>query len=271
MGLELFSPDDDSSAVVTAVRAPDGIDGTELLRHLRDRHGVTLAPGQGDLKGKIFRHRPHRLVRRVRHRSRARGRRALVDRARRGDRARRRGLAGVRGLRVACPRLTRARPRRRDVAGAGAARLLVPRPGGGRREHPRVLRRGRRPPRTRRARPAAGSSRSSSRSSSSATASTRSRSSPATGGRTRRRSPPRSARRSARVARGGRGASPRPASTRARSRRSRPTWRRCDGAELLQHGVVWVGAGSPAHMAALSPVDLERLARARTADLVTRR
>jgi serine---pyruvate transaminase len=55
MGLELFSPDDDSAAVVTAARAPDGIDGTALLRHLRDRHGVTLAPGQGDLKGKIFR------------------------------------------------------------------------------------------------------------------------------------------------------------------------------------------------------------------------
>ena len=55
MGLELFSPDDDSSAVVTAVRCPDGIDGDELLRHLRDKHGVTLAPGQGALKGKIFR------------------------------------------------------------------------------------------------------------------------------------------------------------------------------------------------------------------------
>jgi aspartate aminotransferase-like enzyme len=55
MGLELFSPDDDSAAVVTAVRAPEGVDGTALLRHLRDRHGVTLAPGQGDLKGKIFR------------------------------------------------------------------------------------------------------------------------------------------------------------------------------------------------------------------------
>ncbi len=40
---------------------------------------------------------------------------------------------------------------------------------------------------------------------------------------------------------------------------------------LLQHGVVWIGAGSPAHMAALAPVDLERLARARTADLVARR
>lgn len=55
MGLELFSPDDDSSAVVTAVRCPDGIDGDDLLKHLRDRHGVTLAPGQGPLKGKIFR------------------------------------------------------------------------------------------------------------------------------------------------------------------------------------------------------------------------
>jgi aspartate aminotransferase-like enzyme len=55
MGLELFSPDDDSAAVVTAVRAPEGVDGDELLAHLRDRHGVTLAPGQAHLKGKIFR------------------------------------------------------------------------------------------------------------------------------------------------------------------------------------------------------------------------
>jgi aspartate aminotransferase-like enzyme len=55
MGLELFSPDDDSSAVVTAVRCPDGVDGNALLKHLRDEHGVTLAPGQGALKGKIFR------------------------------------------------------------------------------------------------------------------------------------------------------------------------------------------------------------------------
>jgi aspartate aminotransferase-like enzyme len=55
MGLELFSPDDDSAAVVTAVRGPDGLDTGDLLLHLRDRHGVTLAPGQGPLKGKIFR------------------------------------------------------------------------------------------------------------------------------------------------------------------------------------------------------------------------
>jgi serine---pyruvate transaminase len=55
MGLELFSPDDDTAAVVTAIRSPEGVDGDDLLRHLRDRHGVTLAPGQGALKGKIFR------------------------------------------------------------------------------------------------------------------------------------------------------------------------------------------------------------------------
>jgi prolyl-tRNA editing enzyme YbaK/EbsC (Cys-tRNA(Pro) deacylase) len=40
---------------------------------------------------------------------------------------------------------------------------------------------------------------------------------------------------------------------------------------LLQHGVVWIGAGSPAHMASLSPGDLQQVAGARTADLVARR
>jgi aspartate aminotransferase-like enzyme len=55
MGLELFSPDDDRSAVVTAIRAPDGIDATELVLGLRDRFGITIANGQGELKGKIFR------------------------------------------------------------------------------------------------------------------------------------------------------------------------------------------------------------------------
>jgi aspartate aminotransferase-like enzyme len=55
MGLELFSPDDDTAAVVTAIRAPDGVDADELLAHLREQHGVTLAPGQQQLKGKVFR------------------------------------------------------------------------------------------------------------------------------------------------------------------------------------------------------------------------
>jgi serine---pyruvate transaminase len=55
MGLELFSPDDDTSAVVTAVRAPEGIDAGDVVKALRDRHNITIAGGQGDLKGKIFR------------------------------------------------------------------------------------------------------------------------------------------------------------------------------------------------------------------------
>jgi aspartate aminotransferase-like enzyme len=55
MGLELFSPDEDRSAVVTAIVSPEGIDSGELVQTLRDRHGIVLAPGQGPLKGKIFR------------------------------------------------------------------------------------------------------------------------------------------------------------------------------------------------------------------------
>jgi prolyl-tRNA editing enzyme YbaK/EbsC (Cys-tRNA(Pro) deacylase) len=37
---------------------------------------------------------------------------------------------------------------------------------------------------------------------------------------------------------------------------------------LLAHDVVWVGAGSPRHMAAIAPPDLVRLARARPVDAV---
>jgi aspartate aminotransferase-like enzyme len=55
MGLELFSPDEERSAVVTAIRAPDGVDATEVVSALRDRFGITIANGQGQLKGKIFR------------------------------------------------------------------------------------------------------------------------------------------------------------------------------------------------------------------------
>jgi aspartate aminotransferase-like enzyme len=55
MGLELFSPDEERSAVVTAIRAPEGVDATQVVAGLRDRFGITIANGQGDLKGKIFR------------------------------------------------------------------------------------------------------------------------------------------------------------------------------------------------------------------------
>ena len=37
---------------------------------------------------------------------------------------------------------------------------------------------------------------------------------------------------------------------------------------LLQHDRVWIGAGTPAHMAGLAPGELQRLSGARAADLV---
>jgi aspartate aminotransferase-like enzyme len=55
MGLELFSPDEDRSAVVTAIRMPDGVDGQEISATVRKQMGVTLAGGQGDLRGKVLR------------------------------------------------------------------------------------------------------------------------------------------------------------------------------------------------------------------------
>ncbi|MBW3592631.1 MAG: alanine--glyoxylate aminotransferase family protein [Actinobacteria bacterium] len=55
MGLELFSPDEDRSAVVTAIRMPPDIDGTAVVLSLRERQGVTIAGGQGQLKGRIVR------------------------------------------------------------------------------------------------------------------------------------------------------------------------------------------------------------------------
>src|SRR5205823_11560134 len=55
MGLELFSPDEDRSAVVTAARMPAGVDSAELVLRIRERTGVQLAGGQGPLQGKIVR------------------------------------------------------------------------------------------------------------------------------------------------------------------------------------------------------------------------
>lgn len=55
IGLELFSPDDDSCSSVTSVRVPEGIDDNQLRTLTRDRYGVQLAGGQGHIKGKIFR------------------------------------------------------------------------------------------------------------------------------------------------------------------------------------------------------------------------
>ena len=55
LGLTLFSPDDDRSAVVTAVQTPDGIDANDVVTGLRERFGITIANGHGPLKGNVFR------------------------------------------------------------------------------------------------------------------------------------------------------------------------------------------------------------------------
>jgi aspartate aminotransferase-like enzyme len=55
LGLELFGPDDPEANSVTAVRVPAGVDGGKIGKLARDKYGVWLAGGQGQLKGKIFR------------------------------------------------------------------------------------------------------------------------------------------------------------------------------------------------------------------------
>ena len=55
MGLTLFSPDEERSAIVTAILTPDGIDARELVLALRERFGITVAGGHGELAARMFR------------------------------------------------------------------------------------------------------------------------------------------------------------------------------------------------------------------------
>ena len=55
IGLELYSPDDDTAAVLTGALTPDGVDAVALRLALRDRHGITIAGGHGDLVNRLFR------------------------------------------------------------------------------------------------------------------------------------------------------------------------------------------------------------------------
>ena len=57
LGCALFAPDA-PSPTVTAVRAPEqsgGFDTGKLVKHLRDKYGVSIMGGQDAVKGKIFR------------------------------------------------------------------------------------------------------------------------------------------------------------------------------------------------------------------------
>ena len=53
-GLALF-PKESPSDALTAVSAPDGVDGQAIYKNLRVQYGITAAGGQDHLKGKIFR------------------------------------------------------------------------------------------------------------------------------------------------------------------------------------------------------------------------
>jgi serine---pyruvate transaminase len=55
IGLERFGPDDENANVLTAANLPEAIDGAAVPKQMRDRYGVTVAGGQGQLKGKIVR------------------------------------------------------------------------------------------------------------------------------------------------------------------------------------------------------------------------
>lgn len=54
LGLQLFAPDFPSGSV-TAIRAPEGMDSSVIVKEFRNRFGSIIANGQGSMKGEIFR------------------------------------------------------------------------------------------------------------------------------------------------------------------------------------------------------------------------
>lgn len=55
LGLDLFGEGLEDNWTVTAIRAPEGIDADAITDRVRADFGCVLAPGQGPLKGKVFR------------------------------------------------------------------------------------------------------------------------------------------------------------------------------------------------------------------------
>lgn len=55
IGLRLFARNAIPAGAVTALRAPDGVDSSDIVRAFKDRFEAIIANGQGSMKGKIFR------------------------------------------------------------------------------------------------------------------------------------------------------------------------------------------------------------------------
>lgn len=55
IGLQLFARHAIPAGAVTAIRAPAGVDSSDIVRAFKDRFEAIIANGQGSMKGKIFR------------------------------------------------------------------------------------------------------------------------------------------------------------------------------------------------------------------------
>ncbi|MCA1839519.1 MAG: alanine--glyoxylate aminotransferase family protein [Actinomycetota bacterium] len=55
LGLDLMGEDTDRAVVVTTVRTPEGLTDSQIVSLLRSKYGTIVAPGQGPLKGQVFR------------------------------------------------------------------------------------------------------------------------------------------------------------------------------------------------------------------------
>jgi len=55
LGLKLFAPPEGRGSAVTPVWVPEGVDGKAIVKILKSKHGITIAGGQDDYAGRIFR------------------------------------------------------------------------------------------------------------------------------------------------------------------------------------------------------------------------
>jgi aspartate aminotransferase-like enzyme len=55
LGMTLFAPPEGRGSAVTPVWVPEGVDGKKLVSVMKNKYGVTIAGGQDDYAGRIFR------------------------------------------------------------------------------------------------------------------------------------------------------------------------------------------------------------------------
>ncbi|PKQ10226.1 MAG: aminotransferase [Actinobacteria bacterium HGW-Actinobacteria-9] len=55
LGMKLFAPPEGRGSAVTPVWVPEGVDGKKIVSILKNKYGITIAGGQDDYAGRIFR------------------------------------------------------------------------------------------------------------------------------------------------------------------------------------------------------------------------